>query len=189
MEENVHVTFSKDNEAISQPSIEGDGINFNEKRSFRDNEFLEPRCEVTQCLGNIEYFPYIPSYENTLTNQILQDSVSPKEQPEFNSADDHPALSDHDHLESANNIDTAEFSQDRWAREKHIELVNIIGEPLAGITTKSRVRDSDAALAHECVYVNFLSKMGPKKLIEALEEEGWISVIQEELNQFERNKV
>ncbi|GKA83600.1 retrovirus-related pol polyprotein from transposon TNT 1-94 [Tanacetum coccineum] len=110
MEENVHVTFSKDNEAISQPSIEGDGINFNEKRSFRDNEFLEPRCEVTQCLGNIEYFPYIPSYENPTPSEtpVLQISVIPKDLPKFTNADDHPALSDHDHLESANNIDTAE---------------------------------------------------------------------------------
>ncbi|GKB12217.1 retrovirus-related pol polyprotein from transposon TNT 1-94 [Tanacetum coccineum] len=41
--------------------------------------------------------------------------------------------------------------QDRWSREKHIELVNIIGEPLAGITTKSRIRDSEAASAHECL--------------------------------------
>ncbi|GKC40579.1 retrovirus-related pol polyprotein from transposon TNT 1-94 [Tanacetum coccineum] len=60
----------------------------------------------------------------------------------------------------------------KWSREKHIELVNIIGEPLAGITTRSRVKDSDVASAHECLYVNFLSKMEPKKLIEALEEEG-----------------
>ncbi|GJX17161.1 retrovirus-related pol polyprotein from transposon TNT 1-94 [Tanacetum coccineum] len=52
----------------------------------------------------------------------------------------------------------------------------------------SRVRDSYDASAHECLYVNFLSKMEPKKLIEALEEEGWIIVMQEELNQFERNK-
>ncbi|GJR91738.1 retrovirus-related pol polyprotein from transposon TNT 1-94 [Tanacetum coccineum] len=80
-------------------------------------------------------------------------------------------------------------AQDRWSREKHIELVNIIGEPLAGITTRSRVRDSEAALAHECLYVNFLSKMEPKKLIEALEEEEWIIAMQKELNQFERNKV
>ncbi|GKF58495.1 hypothetical protein Tco_0172032, partial [Tanacetum coccineum] len=79
--------------------------------------------------------------------------------------------------------------QDKWSREKNIELVNIISEPLAGITTKSRVRDSDAASAHECLYVNFLSEMEPKKLIKALEEEGWIIVMQEELNQFERNKV
>ncbi|GKC83632.1 retrovirus-related pol polyprotein from transposon TNT 1-94, partial [Tanacetum coccineum] len=61
--------------------------------------------------------------------------------------------------------------------------------PLAGITTRSRIRDSDAASASECFYVNFLSKMEPKKLIEALEEEGLIIAMQEELNQFERNKV
>ncbi|GKF93045.1 retrovirus-related pol polyprotein from transposon TNT 1-94, partial [Tanacetum coccineum] len=79
--------------------------------------------------------------------------------------------------------------QDIWSREKHIELVNIIGEHLAGITTKSRIRDSDDASASECLYVNFLSEMEPKKLIEALEEEGWIIAMQEELNQFKRNKV
>ncbi|GJY71330.1 retrovirus-related pol polyprotein from transposon TNT 1-94 [Tanacetum coccineum] len=59
--------------------------------------------------------------------------------------------------------------QDRWSREKHIELVNIIGESLTGITTKSRIRDSDAASASECLYVNFLSEMETKKLIEAIE--------------------
>ncbi|GJW72046.1 retrovirus-related pol polyprotein from transposon TNT 1-94 [Tanacetum coccineum] len=74
MEETVHVTFSEDDEAISQSSTEGDAINFNENRSFPDDEFLEPR---------------IPQYG--------------------------------------------------WSREKHNELVNIIGEPLAGITTRSRI--------------------------------------------------
>ncbi|GKF76215.1 retrovirus-related pol polyprotein from transposon TNT 1-94, partial [Tanacetum coccineum] len=68
-------------------------------------------------------------------------------------------------------------------------MVNIIGEPLAGVTTRSRIRDSEAASAHECLYVNFHSEIEPKKLIEALEEEGWIIAMQEELNQFERNKV
>ncbi|GKA66319.1 hypothetical protein Tco_0766127, partial [Tanacetum coccineum] len=55
-------------------------------------------------------------------------------------------------------------------------------EPLAGITTRSKIRDSEAASAHKCLYVNFLSEMEPKKLIEALEEEGWIISMQEELN-------
>ncbi|GJW58124.1 retrovirus-related pol polyprotein from transposon TNT 1-94 [Tanacetum coccineum] len=64
MEETVHVTFSDDDEAIFQSNIEGDAINFNEYRSFPDDEFLEPMSEVTQCPGNIEYFPYIPAYEN-----------------------------------------------------------------------------------------------------------------------------
>nr|GEY03136.1 retrovirus-related Pol polyprotein from transposon TNT 1-94 [Tanacetum cinerariifolium] len=70
-------------------------------------------------------------------------------------------------------------------REKHIELVNIIGEPLRGITTRSRVRDSESASAHECLYVNFLSEIKPIRLSEAIKEE---ELMQEELNQFERNK-
>nr|GEW10122.1 hypothetical protein [Tanacetum cinerariifolium] len=79
--------------------------------------------------------------------------------------------------------------RDRWSKEKHIELVNIIGEPFAGIITRSKIKDSNAASASKCLYVNFLSKMKPKKLIEALKEEGWIIAMQEELNQFKRNKV
>ncbi|GJY05542.1 hypothetical protein Tco_0371482 [Tanacetum coccineum] len=87
MEEMVHVTFSEDDEAISQSSTEGDAINFNENRSFPDDEFLEPRSKVTQCPGNIEYFPYKLAYENTTPTDspFLQDSDSPEDPPEFNS--------------------------------------------------------------------------------------------------------
>ncbi|GKB30053.1 retrovirus-related pol polyprotein from transposon TNT 1-94 [Tanacetum coccineum] len=39
MEETYHVTFSEDDEAISQTSTEGNAINFNKNRSFPDDEF------------------------------------------------------------------------------------------------------------------------------------------------------
>ncbi|GJX65590.1 retrovirus-related pol polyprotein from transposon TNT 1-94 [Tanacetum coccineum] len=153
MEEIVHVTFSEDDEAISQSSTEGDAINFNENRSFLDDEFLELRSEL---------------------------SIISEDPPEFTKADNHPALNEPDQTESADLFEPAEpqnnviiklisdvqpsltispsaevilqtlVPQDRWSREKHIELVNIIGEPLAGITTRSRIRDSDAASASEC---------------------------------------
>ncbi|GKF45439.1 retrovirus-related pol polyprotein from transposon TNT 1-94, partial [Tanacetum coccineum] len=220
MEETVHVTFSEDDEAISQSSIEGDAINFNENRSFPDDEFLELKNDVTQCPSNTEYFPYIPAYEITTPSKtpILHKSVISEDPPEFTKADNHPALNEPNQADSADLLYSAEpennviikpsdvqplpnlspsaevilqilVPQDRWSRKKHIELVNIIGEPLAGITTRSRIRDSEAASASECLYVNFLSKIEPKKLIEALEEEGWIIAMQEELNQFKRNKV
>ncbi|GJS28251.1 retrovirus-related pol polyprotein from transposon TNT 1-94 [Tanacetum coccineum] len=64
----------------------------------------------------------------------------------------------------------------------------ILGELHAGVTTRSRVRYSEAASAHECLYVNFLSEIEPKIIIKSLEE-GWVIAMQEELNQFERNKV
>ncbi|GKF04482.1 retrovirus-related pol polyprotein from transposon TNT 1-94 [Tanacetum coccineum] len=124
IEETIHVTFSEDDEAISQSSTE--------------------------------------------------------HPPEFTKANNHPALNEPDQTESADLFEPAEpqnnviiklisdvqplptispsaevvlqtpVPQDRWSREKHIELVNIIGKPLAGITTRSRIRDSDAASASEC---------------------------------------
>ncbi|GKA97218.1 hypothetical protein Tco_0825112 [Tanacetum coccineum] len=114
MEETYHVTFSKDDETISQSSTKGDAINFNKNRSFPDDEPLEPRSKVTQCPSNIEYFPYILAYENiTPTDSpILHDSISLKEPPEFTSADGHPALNEHDHSESADNLELAKIEDD-----------------------------------------------------------------------------
>ncbi|GKC62838.1 retrovirus-related pol polyprotein from transposon TNT 1-94, partial [Tanacetum coccineum] len=111
MKEIVHVTFSEDDEAISQSSTEGDAINFNENRSFPDDEFLEPRSKVTQCSANIEYFPYIPPYENTTPTDspILQDFASLEEPPEFTSADDHPTFNEHNHFESGDNLELAKI--------------------------------------------------------------------------------
>ncbi|GJS54363.1 hypothetical protein Tco_0627725 [Tanacetum coccineum] len=134
-------------------------------------------------IANIKYFPYIPAYENTSPSVLptLQNSVSFEEPLELTGADDHPALNELDQFESADKLDSAE-AQDNTVKRKHIELVNIIGEPLAGIITRIRVRDSEASSTHECLYVNFLSEIKPKKLIEALEEEGWVIAMQKELN-------
>nr|GEX11333.1 hypothetical protein [Tanacetum cinerariifolium] len=219
-DEKVHVTFSEDDEAISQSSTEGDAINFNENRSFPDDEFLKPRSEVTQCPGNTEYFPYIPAHENTtpFESPILQEYVISEDPFEFTEANNHPALNEPGQTELADLLEPAEpqtnvifepindvqpsptispsaevilqtpVPQDRWSRENHIELVNIIGEPLAGITTRSRIRDLDVASAFECLYVNFLSKIKPKKLIKALEDEGWIISMQEERNQLKETR-
>ncbi|GJZ32641.1 retrovirus-related pol polyprotein from transposon TNT 1-94 [Tanacetum coccineum] len=180
MEEIIHVTFSEDDEAISQSSTEGDAINFNENISFLNDEFLEPRSKVTQCLGNIEYFPYyIPAYENTTPSDspFLQDSVSSKEPPEFTVADDHLA---------PNELDQPKSMMFNPLQSFHPQLK----EPFNLIFLKTdEVESGLISSAHECLYVNFLSEMEPNKLIEALEEEGWIIAMQEELNHFKRNKM
>ncbi|GKD93744.1 retrovirus-related pol polyprotein from transposon TNT 1-94 [Tanacetum coccineum] len=44
------------------------------------------------------------------------------------------------------------------------------------------------ALISECLFADFLSKIEPKKVSEALKHPGWVDVIQEELNQFYINK-
>src|SRR5207245_7713318 len=58
----------------------------------------------------------------------------------------------------------------------------IMGDPQAGVQTRR-------ATQNECLYLNFLSKIEPKKIEEALLDADWIIAMQEELNQFERNKV
>ncbi|GJR41557.1 retrovirus-related pol polyprotein from transposon TNT 1-94 [Tanacetum coccineum] len=163
MEETVHVTFSEDDEAISQTSTE-----------------VPPEFTIADDLLAIHKLDYAKSTDILESaepqNNVLSESTSDVQPASIISP-------------SAEVILQNPIPQDRWSREKYNELVNIIGEPLAGITTRSRIRDSDATSAHECLYVNFLSKIKPKKLIEALEEEGWVIAMQEELNQFERNKV
>ncbi|GJU85703.1 retrovirus-related pol polyprotein from transposon TNT 1-94 [Tanacetum coccineum] len=56
----------------------------------------------------------------------------------------------------------------RWSRDQHIKLVNIIGDPGEGMLTRSMVAKLTAASASECLFADILSKIEPKKVSEAL---------------------
>ncbi|GJU59643.1 retrovirus-related pol polyprotein from transposon TNT 1-94 [Tanacetum coccineum] len=79
--------------------------------------------------------------------------------------------------------------QDIWSQDKHIELVNIIGNPGAGMLTRSMAKQLSAASAHEFLFVDFLSEEEPKNVFEAPKHPGWVNAMQDELNQFAKNKV
>nr|GEX64529.1 copia protein [Tanacetum cinerariifolium] len=55
--------------------------------------------------------------------------------------------------------------------------------------TRAIAKQLSAALAHECLFVDFLSEEEPKKVSEAIKHHGWVDAMQDELNQFARNKV
>ncbi|GJZ99860.1 hypothetical protein Tco_0672411 [Tanacetum coccineum] len=57
---------------------------------------------------------------------------------------------------------------DRWSKDQHIELVNIIGDPCEGLLTRSMAAKLIAASTSECLFADFLSKIEPKKVSEAL---------------------
>ncbi|GJS05976.1 retrovirus-related pol polyprotein from transposon TNT 1-94 [Tanacetum coccineum] len=84
---------------------------------------------------------------------------------------------------------TSPAPQDRWSQDKHIELVNIIGYLRVRMITRAMPRELSVVLAHECLFVDFLSEEEPKKVSEALKHPGWVDVMQDELNQFSKNKV
>ncbi|GJY25448.1 putative ribonuclease H-like domain-containing protein [Tanacetum coccineum] len=81
----------------------------------------------------------------------------------------------------------------------------IIGDPKSAVQTRSKVKKSSGAYAfisyiqnqqrnnhkdfHHCLFACFLSHIEPKKISQALEEESWVDAMQEELLQFELQKV
>ncbi|GKE70771.1 retrovirus-related pol polyprotein from transposon TNT 1-94 [Tanacetum coccineum] len=55
--------------------------------------------------------------------------------------------------------------------------------------TRAMNKELNAASAHECLFVDFLSEEEPKKVSKALKHPRWVDTMQDELNQFSRNKV
>ncbi|GJT53375.1 hypothetical protein Tco_0988429 [Tanacetum coccineum] len=70
IKESYHVTFNEADEVITQISIEGDEINFNENMSFPDDEFLVPRINPSQRISNDDYLLYVPAFDPLSTNNI-----------------------------------------------------------------------------------------------------------------------
>ncbi|GJU11160.1 retrovirus-related pol polyprotein from transposon TNT 1-94 [Tanacetum coccineum] len=66
---------------------------------------------------------------------------------------------------------------------------NLQVNPGAGMLTRAMAKELSVALAYECLFVDFLFKEEPKKVSEALQHPGWVDAMQDELNQFARNKV
>ncbi|GJV14719.1 hypothetical protein Tco_1360042 [Tanacetum coccineum] len=63
-------------------------------------------------------------------------------------------------------------------QDKHIKLVNIIGNLGAGMLTRAMAKQLSVALAHECLFVDFLSKEELKKVSEVLKHPGWVDAMQ-----------
>ncbi|GKE46063.1 retrovirus-related pol polyprotein from transposon TNT 1-94 [Tanacetum coccineum] len=82
--------------------------------------------------------------------------------------------------ESPSSIPSMAFPapQDRWSKDKHIKLVNIIGNPGARLLTRAMAKELIDASAHECLFVDFLSDEETKKVSKALKHPGWVDAMQ-----------
>ncbi|GJS60019.1 putative reverse transcriptase domain-containing protein [Tanacetum coccineum] len=160
IEETYHITFDESMEAIRLTNTSVDEIGINDSSRYPLDEFQEDDPS-TQYQVDYDVSYYIIPYG-------VHSLKLPKKIMSLNS---HPV------------------SQDRWSRDQHIELVNIIGDPGEGMLTRSMAAKLTVASASECLFAYFLSKIEPKKVSEALKHLGWIDAIQEDLNQFYRNKV
>ena len=88
---------------------------------------------------------------------------------------DMPEISTHIPTEPQNELPK------EWRALKHHPIDNIIGDISKGVTTRH-------SLNNACNFMAFVSQIEPKTIDEAISNEHWGIAMQEELNQFERNK-
>ncbi|KAK1402380.1 hypothetical protein POM88_001985 [Heracleum sosnowskyi] len=84
------------------------------------------------------------------------------------------------HFEQAESSRSHLPRQRVWNRDHPFHL--IIGDPDTGVRTRRTSQN-------ECHYSGFLSETEPKKVEDALEDPDWVIAMQDELNQFERQRV
>ncbi|GJT00542.1 retrovirus-related pol polyprotein from transposon TNT 1-94 [Tanacetum coccineum] len=72
------------------------------------------------------------------------------------------------HISNQASISFHPAPQDRWSKDQHIELVNIIGDPGEGMLTRSMAAKLIAASTSGCLFADFLSEIEPEKVSEAL---------------------
>jgi len=74
-------------------------------------------------------------------------------------------------------LDTAKRETVEWRVPRNLSLDNVIGQINKGVSTRN-------SLNLLCEHMAFVSQIEPKTVQEALNDSNWISVMQEELNQF-----
>ncbi|GKA48329.1 retrovirus-related pol polyprotein from transposon TNT 1-94 [Tanacetum coccineum] len=161
--------------------IETDGSSDQNDHPDQDNEFLND--DKSKHLNHKNDNHIIDNLQNTKDVQISEPLSSSAEDASVSNTIPIPSPS----LSIPSMASPA--PQDRWSQDKHIELVNIIGNLEAGMLTRAMAKELCVASAHECLFVDFLSEEEPKKDSEALKHPGWVDTMQEELNQFSRFKV
>ncbi|GJX72036.1 retrovirus-related pol polyprotein from transposon TNT 1-94 [Tanacetum coccineum] len=194
-------------EAIRFTNTSKDEIGINDFSRYPPDEFQEDDpYRQYQVDSDVSY--YIIPHGRSLT-EIIQENHVPEvivcNEPEIppikdtkgppdliNTEGTHEKNTQNDqmsHISKQASTSSHHAPRDKWPRDQHIKLVNIIGDPGEGMLTRSMAAKFIAASASECLFADFLYEIEPKKVYEALKHPGWIDAMQEELNQFYRNKV
>ncbi|GKC03474.1 retrovirus-related pol polyprotein from transposon TNT 1-94 [Tanacetum coccineum] len=183
-----------------------DEIRINDASKYPPNEFLQEDDPSRQYQANSDTSYYIiphgpPSLINTEGTQVQevqtkQINHQPTKETSRNNTETsvpitEPLVPEVPQSQSIHHASTSSYpvTQDRWSRDQHIKLVNIISDPREGMLLRNMAVKLIDASASECLFVNFLSKIEPKKVSETLKHLGWVDAMQEELNQFYENKV
>ncbi|GJQ90523.1 retrovirus-related pol polyprotein from transposon TNT 1-94 [Tanacetum coccineum] len=128
-------------------------------------------------------------FTNTSVDEIGIDDSSRYPSDEFIHEDD-PSILDVSQSHISNKASTSSYHvpHDRWSKDQHIELMNIIGDPGEGMLTRSMAAKLTATSTSECLFADFLSEIEHKKVSEVLNHPRWVNAMQEELNQNKKDE-
>ncbi|GJR02837.1 retrovirus-related pol polyprotein from transposon TNT 1-94 [Tanacetum coccineum] len=190
-EETYNITFDESIGAIKFSNSSVDNINVAESERYPPDEYLHHYEPSQKYQVNINEVSFIDPYERSDQSNQSDQNDHPAQENDIPN-DNPPKYSNHNNdspiIENLINVEVVQDSGPTSSPDKHIELVNIIGNPGAGMLTRAMAKILSAALAHECLFIDFISKEEPKKVFEVLKHPGWVDAMQDELNQFTRNK-
>ncbi|GJW87917.1 retrovirus-related pol polyprotein from transposon TNT 1-94 [Tanacetum coccineum] len=205
IEGTYHVTFDESMEAIRFTNTLVDEIGIDDSSRYPPDEFLEDDpSRQYQVDSDVSYYidtkgPLdLINTEGTHEQNIQNDQMitQPTDAPSGNNTKGSGSITEplvldvtQSHIPNQASLSSHPIPEGRCSRYQHIELIIIIGNPGEGMLTRSMAAKLTATSASECLFANFLSDIEPKKVSEALKHPGWINAIQEELNQFYRNKI
>ncbi|GKE25027.1 hypothetical protein Tco_1436539 [Tanacetum coccineum] len=160
IKETFYITFDESTEAIMFSQPSVEDITIVESERLPTDEYFHAFEPSKRYQVNSDIFQYVQPYVRPKSTVTEADATTATPAP-----------------------------QDKWSRDKHIELVNIIGNPEAGMLIRHMAKDIGVASMGEFLFAGFLSEIEPKKVSGVLKHLSWLDAMQEKLNQFSRNKV
>ncbi|GJU94985.1 retrovirus-related pol polyprotein from transposon TNT 1-94 [Tanacetum coccineum] len=209
IEETYHVTFNESIEAIRFTNTLVDEIGIDDSSRYPSDEFQkDDTSRQYQVYSDVSYYiiphgcsltkitqenhvlkvialnePEIPHTENTEGPPNLINTEGTHEQ---NVQNDQMITQPTD-APSGNNTEGSESITKPLVPD--VTQSHISNQASTSMLTRSMAAKLTAASASECLFIDFLSKIEPKKVSEVLKHPGWIDAMKEELNRFYRNKV
>ncbi|GJW49122.1 retrovirus-related pol polyprotein from transposon TNT 1-94 [Tanacetum coccineum] len=176
IEESIHVTFDETSIDRSDKP-QADLVSLSELE--RNEEDLTSNPMYVMENSDVEY-----DGEADKTNPFKETINIEDDQPNTSKSAQADVFQEIDH--QPENLDPNSEPQSPTTTFKVLKdhpLDNVISDVEDGVLTRSK------ATANYAAYSSFLSQMEPKKTEDALKDEDWIEAMQEELTEFQRNKV
>ncbi|GJX24218.1 retrovirus-related pol polyprotein from transposon TNT 1-94 [Tanacetum coccineum] len=180
VEETYHVTFDKSMEAI-RFNTSHDEIGIDDSSRYPPDEFLykDDPSRQYQVDSDVSYYviphgrpPNLINTERTHEQNVQNEEITTQhtEGPSGNNTQISVSINEssvldvpRSHISNQASISSHPAPRDRWSKDQHIELVNIIGDPGEGMLTRSMVAKLIAASTSGCLFADFLSEIEPKK--------------------------